>query len=271
MQSRSTTSATTSATRRSRRIAAIATAALFVGAGTVSAAQLTESGADLANWETVLGDGVWTGVDEAPVSIDDVDTVHYGTHSELVANVEGRGVMAHNITYHSRPEVQQLDAHHVASVEFRQPQEISKLRGRHKAQTLEIGLFVWDGIDTRKDHGFALQWVLNPWMREFGQIRVWEETPDGPRWQSAGYLAPDTEWHTAEFEYQPTTDTAVLRIDGVEIEVNETLTPKPANWSSTIAARFQVETISFWPGKAKKAPVQRAEFRNWTWIITTDD
>ena len=259
--------------RRSRRITAVAAfvVAVGLGAGAVAAAELTESGGDLSSWRTVLGDGIWTGVDEAPVSIDDIETYHHGTHSELVANVEGRGVMAHNITYHSRPEVQQLDAHHVASVEFRQPLEISTRRGRHKAQTLEVGLFVWDGLDTRMDHGFAFQWVLNPWMREFGQIRVWADSPTGPRWQGAGYLAPDTEWHTAEFEYQPTTDTAVLRIDDLEIDVAETLTPKPANWATTIAARFQVETISLWPGSSRKAPTQRAEFRNWSWTITTDD
>jgi hypothetical protein len=42
--------------------------------------------------------------------------------------------------------------------------------GAYSAQTVDIGLFVWEGATTQLDYGTAFQWVLNPWMSSFGDI-----------------------------------------------------------------------------------------------------
>ena len=185
------------------------------------------SGADLTGWRVVVGDGIWTAAGERPVSEGDVATQHRGTYSELFANVQRRGVMAHNITYLPMPNVDELKMTHRASIDFRVP-AVPSTTGSFRAQTIEIGLFVWDGIDTRLDHGLAMQWVLNPWVPEYGAVRVWRNTARGPRWERVGYLEPDIAWHTVSIRYRPKSGLVQLRLDQQRIDVSPTLTPKPA-------------------------------------------
>lgn len=242
--------------------------AASAGAGQRPSAKPTASlgGADLTGWRVVVGDGVWSASGERSVSDADVETRHRGTYSELFANVQSRGVMAHNITYLAMPDVDELKMTHRASIDFRLPVEPST-QGSFKAQTLEIGLFVWDGIDTRLDHGLAMQWVLNPWVPEYGALRVWRNTARGPRWERVGFLEPDIAWHTVSIRYRPKSGLVQLRLDQRQVDVSPTLTPKPDSWGSTIGARFQVEAVSLWPGERSSAPVHRAQFRNWSWTV----
>lgn len=224
-------------------------------------------GADLTGWRVVVGDGVWAASGERAVSGGDVATEHRGTYSELFANVQRRGVMAHNITYLAMPDVDELRMTHRASIDFRLP-AIPSTTGIFKSQTVEIGLFVWDGVDTRLDHGLAMQWVLNPWVPEYGALRVWRNTARGPRWERVGYLEPDIAWHTVSIRYRPKSGLVQLRLDQQRIDVSPTLTPKPDSWGANIGARFQVEAVSLWPGERSAAPVHRAQFRNWSWTVS---
>ena len=256
--------------RRFVRLAAagtgVAAGAAMVPASVVRAGSAeAEGGADLSGWDTAVGDGVWTGPGQDPVSLDDLALAHQGDRSRLVANRHERGVMAHAIAYRRRSGLPTLDGMHAAAVEFRLPDVPTTSNLDYSAQTIEFGLFIWDGDDTRLDHGLAIQWVLNPWVREFGQIRAWSMTGDGPTWQQVGWAEPDTTWHRVEIRYRPGSSTARVRLDGAPVEIAETLTPKPANWGPGIGGRLQVELVSVWPGENPRAPAHRAEFRNWLW------
>ena len=123
---------------------------------------------------------------------------------------------------------------------------------------------MWDGADTRADHGIAFQWVLNPWLPEFGNIMVWSDA-DGGSWVSSGFLQPDTAWHTAEFKINPVRRVAQLTIDGVSFAAPYSQTPKQ-DWGSDVSARLQVEAISVWPGStATWAPEHDVLFKDWFW------
>lgn len=232
-----------------------------------SAERIKSSGTDMSGWRTVLGDGVWTGPGQNPPTIDDLRTTHLGTHSVVEANVHERGIMAHNITFDRFTIEEGLGTRHRAETEFRIPKVPDASDWTYNSQTLEIGMFVWDGPDTRSDYGLAIQWVLNPWVPEFGEIRAWRMTDSGPDWISVDYLEPDTEWHHFQCVYKPG-EKARVRLDGRNrINVEETVTLKDPSWGSTVDARFQVETISVWPGANPSVPHHSAEFRDWRWVV----
>lgn len=256
--------------RYALRMAAAGAGATLVGsAWPANAAHAAESeaegGRDLSGWDMAVGDGIWTGPGQAPVSIEDLELAHGGDHSRLIANRHERGVMAHAIAYRRRSNLPSLDGVHAARVEFRLPDVPTTSNLDYNAQTIELGLFVWDGDDTRLDHGLAIQWVLNPWVEEFGQIRAWSMTDDGPTWLPVGRAQPDTAWHRVDVRYRPGSSTARVTLDGTPVEIAETLTPKPANWGPGIGGRFQVELVSIWPGENPRVPAHSAEFRNWLW------
>ncbi len=235
---------------------------------TPASAQATyASGADLSGWRTVLGDGQFVGPGQSPLSLDDVETVHSGTHSSLRANIHERGVMAHNITFDRFSDRDGMNKTHIADVEFRIPTVPDDGNWSYNCQTLEIGVFVWDGADTRQDHGIALQWMLNPWIEEFGTVRAWSMVDGAPEWVPVGYLEPDTEWHAFRCAYRPG-GPASIRIDETNVEVAETITPKDPSWGPTVDGRFQVEIVSVWPGVNPTVPAHSADFRNWSWRIT---
>lgn len=224
------------------------------------------TGADLTGWRTVLGDGVWVGPGQADVSLDDVRTQNLGTHSLLEANIHERGVMAHNITFDRFSAPDGMTKTHIAEADFRIPTVPTTSNWTYNAQTLEIGVFVWDGETTRADYGMAMQWVLNPWTDDFGAIRAWAMTNEGPEWQTVDYLEPDTEWHSFRCQYRPG-GVANLRIDNSNIDVEETVTPKDPSWGSSIDGRFQMEIVSVWPGQNPSVPPHSAEFRDWAWRV----
>jgi len=56
-------------------------------------------GTNFTGWDIVVGDGIYAAPGEPPVSLNDIQTIHYSTYSELRANVQRRRIMAHNITF----------------------------------------------------------------------------------------------------------------------------------------------------------------------------
>lgn len=247
---------------------AVAMVADGVAPSVADAQAVSYSGADLSGWRTVLGDGIWTGPGQGAPSTADLRASHLGSHSLLEANIHERGVMAHNITFDRFTASDGMTRTHRASTEFRIPTVPTVADWTYNSQTLEIGVFVWDGVSTRSDYGLAIQWVLNPWVAEFGQIRAWSMTESGPEWISVDYLEPDTEWHTFNAVYRPG-GAATVRLDSKDnITIAETVTLKDPSWGATVDARFQMEIVSVWPGANPSVPSHAAEFRNWAWRIT---
>ncbi|GGQ47893.1 hypothetical protein [Couchioplanes azureus] len=236
--------------------------------------RLLGHGNDLSGWETILGDGLYTAAGQVPVNAADVTAEHLGRYSRLRANIANRGVMAHVLSfkrftddYPLNGDVSLMSCRHTASYQFRMPYLPATAGGAFNAQTVEGGLFVWDGLGTRVDHGTAFQWVLNPWLPNFGQLLVWSDGEDGTgAWIAGGYLKPDTEWHTARFVVDPADQRVELSIDGNALPVPYCRTPK-TGWGTDVSARLQAEAVSIWPGaKATWAPQHQVEVRNWHWL-----
>ncbi|GLW30962.1 hypothetical protein [Actinoplanes regularis] len=224
-------------------------------------AAVTESGADLTGWTNVVGDGVYAAPGQAPVNDADIALENRGTDSLLRANVLKRGIMAHAISFKRITDVSMMQTVHQAGFSFQMPYVPSTAGGPRNAQTVEGGLFVWDGINTKVDHGTAFQWVLNPWQSNFGQIRVWT----GNSWAAAGYLKPDTAWHNVSLMVDPVNSKVELLIDGVNMNAPYSRTTK-SGWATAVSARLQAETISLYPGaNATSGPQQEVLIRDWTW------
>jgi hypothetical protein len=225
------------------------------------------AGADLAGWETVVGDGIYARPGLAPVSISDIATVDYGTYSSLLANVERRPVMAHNIAFKRLIDDNLFDYTHDCSYEFRTPDLDIPTRPGTKAQTVEGGLFVWDGSRTRRDYGLGFQWVLNPSDPKFGAIQTWFMSNNNGGWRTVAYKEPDNEWHRFEARIDHKRNNASLWIDGEKISSAYTRRKKPDSWGTETAARLQVEGISLAPGSLMAAPMHTVDVRNWAWDL----
>ncbi len=224
------------------------------------------SGTDLAGWETVVGDGIYARPGVAAVAIGDMATIDYGTHSALLANVNQRPIMAHNIAFNRLIDDTLFDYIHDCSYEFRMPNLDTPTNPGVKAQTVEGGLFVWDGGATRRDYGLGFQWVLNPWDPKFGSIQTWSMS--NAAWRTTGFIEPDNAWHTFEASIDHNRNRATLLLDGQEISSAYTRRQKPDYWGTETAARLQVEAISLDPGSAASAPTHTVDVRNWTWNCT---
>ncbi|MEM9775360.1 MAG: hypothetical protein AAF902_12325 [Chloroflexota bacterium] len=228
-------------------------------------------GNDLSTWSMGLGDAQWAANGQAWPYIADLDTQHHGTESELFANVQQRGIMTHNITGIGWQDVEAFDYVHVLSYEFRIPVVPSTWQTpNYNAQTVEGGFFIWDGPNTRKDYGIAFQWILNPWVGDFGAMRMWDGDAG---WRTVSYLQPDTNWHKIDFVFDHRHNSASLIIDGVSKLARLSQTSKPSYWGTDTTARFQAEVISIWPGQVQTAPQHRAYFRNWSsaWLPYFDN
>lgn len=227
---------------------------------------LSFAGTNMDGWRTVLGDARHTAAGLERVNIDDIQTTHDDDASTLIANTEGRGVMAHNITYLRRVD-DALDYVHRTSLSVRTPTKPERVSGRPNGQTLEVALFVWDGQDTRRDIGLALQWMLNPWADTFGGIRTWTSDGEEAKWSTepVAWLDPDDEWHTIDMVLDPRPRNAALTLDGHSVPAQCTETPKPDNWARTTAAALQVELVSLWPDDRPTAPTTYAQCKDWSW------
>lgn len=228
------------------------------------------SGTNLEGWRSVLGDSRHTAAGLATVNDDDIATSHASDRSELIANRHGRGVMAHNTTYLRLVDDNALDMVHEASAYVRTPVTPAQVSGLPNGQTVEMALFVWDGKASRRDIGLAVQWVINPWSKNFGALRTWTSSDEGSRWSPdpVAWLDPTDAWQFVEMRLDPERREASMSINGLEIPAQCTETTKPDNWAYATAAAVSVELISIWPDDRVTAPTTKLECRDWTWDWT---
>ena len=222
-------------------------------------------GPNLFGWEVTVGDAVYAAPGEQPVSMSDIETIHFDAYSELRVNIQRRRIMAHNITFKRIIDDRAFEYVHTCKIKFRLPYPPSTNNSDLNAQTLEGGLFVWDGSGTRLDYGVGFQWLLNPWMDAFGEISAWTDL-NGGQWQVVGYLAPNTQWHeikiVVDFQRQATS----MQIDGVNYLSSLAAIPKPSTWGTETAARFQAEIVSIYPEPSGLRAMHKAEFKDWSWL-----
>ena len=218
-------------------------------------------GGNLSGWETVLGDALFACPGELPVSLADIETIDGANYTELRANIERRAIMAHNITFKKVVDDTALQAVHTCGYSFRIPQVLQEdAKAEFSAQTVEGGLFVWDGHQTRLDYGMAFQWSLNPWDA-LGDLRMWT----GTRWVKVGHIPPDTQWHEVKIVIDYQRQTGTMLIDGTSYSPALSQTQKPEDWGSEIAARLQAEIVSIYPGPSCMQAMHRAEVKDWFW------
>jgi hypothetical protein len=230
----------------------------------VPAVQSNQSyqGDDLTGWEVALGDALHTCSPEPNVTLTDIDTIHNSTYSALRANTTPRKIMAHNITFKRIIDSTAFDYLHTATYAFRlpytpQPDANAAING----QTIEGGLFVWDGAAAKLDYGMAWQWDVNPWSTSPGIMRVW----NGSGWIDDRVIPIDQAWHTVEMVIDYPCQTTSLKIDNNAYMSMFTSTIK-TDWGDEIAARLQAEAISVDPrNDCIVAAAHNAEFRNWRW------
>jgi len=225
-----------------------------------------ESGVNLSNWTTVLGDGNYHSPSEPPVTIADIKKVDKPKSSKLEANINHRRIMAHNLTFHRIIDPQAMTCIHKANYKFKLPYLPSTGQTNFNGQTVEGGLFVWDGPNTRLDYGLAFQWVINPWDPEYKSLFYW----NGNGWTSLNsHLEPDTVYHEIEFMLDITNSNAKLTLDGIEFPENIFSLTTKTGFGNTVDARFQAETISLFPPETGAVPMQKVRFKNWDWQWTT--
>ncbi len=218
-------------------------------------------GTDLSGWEVALGDSLYNCPGEPEVSLADIETIHYGTHSELRANIVPRKIRAHNITFKRFIDDTAFNYFHTCGYKFRlpyipQPDTGTTLNG----QTIEGGLFIWDGITEKLDKGIAFQWLVNPWTTNV--LHTW----DGTTWIAVGTLDLDTEWHEVMIAVDYQRELTALKIDGTPIPTLFSRTAK-VGWATNIAARLQAEIISVdIEGSCNMQAMHKAEFKDWYWF-----
>lgn len=222
----------------------------------IAASQLY-SGTQLLGWETVVGDGICN----MPLASDIATVQVNNAFTELRANLKRRAVMAHNITFKRLIADNALDFVHVCEYQFRLPYMPTTSNTLLNGQTIEGGIFVWDGRNTRMDYGVAFQWVLNPWSPLFKKIQCWT----GSSWQVVGELEPDTRWHRVKFVLDYRRQQTQLLIDGKTFPSLFTLTAKDASWGTEVAARLQAEIISLDVCRQTTGILHKAQFRHWRW------
>lgn len=223
------------------------------------------SGTDLDGWEIAVGDGVYAAPGEEPVSLSDLETLHYGTHSELKANILLRGIMAHNITFKRFIADDVFDFIHTFGYKFRLPYLPSIDNEGLNPQTIEGYIGLWDGGDTRLDYDTGFQWYINPWGPDTGDLRTWTDI-DGGKWASVGHLPLDMEWHELRIVLDVRRETTALLIDGVHYLSRFNRTPKPADWGTETSATITAEIISMYPGESQDGTLHISEFKDWYWL-----
>jgi hypothetical protein len=238
-------------------MATVLAVALVAPARAASAGE-TLGGANLTGWTTVLGDAVYSR-DGTAVTSADIATSTTRSGTTLRANVDHRAIMAHIISFRSVPTT--LATTHRASYRVRLASVPGLWRGRYLGQTVEGGLFVWDGAASRRDYGVAWQWSLNPHDATFGDVSVWT----GSGWRFAIHLKPDTASHLVSFTVSPLAGTGSITIDGTSVSTTLSSTTKPASWGNDVTARLQVEAVSMFPAGSSEMPEHRVKVAKWSW------
>lgn len=224
----------------------------------------TYRGQRLLGWETVPGDASCSAPGVPLPSPDDIRTISPPgkTYSEIQANILHRNIMAHNVTFKRIVQNTALNFVHIFAHQFRLPFIPSTTNSSLNGETIEGGIFVWDGANSRMDYGCAWQWVINPWASAFQEIRIW----NGSQWKAVDALTPDTRWHTLKLVFDYHQQATALIIDGRHSPSQFSVTPKPPTWGPEIAARVQIETISLHVCAGGTGVLHRVQIRNWAWI-----
>lgn len=221
-------------------------------------------GTDMAGWEVVLGDGVFAAPSEPPVSLNDIESVHFGSHSALRANLSARKIMAHNITFLRIQDDKAIQFTHTSTYQFKLPHQPVKDHTAWNGETVEGHLSVWDGRSTRLEYLVGFQWVINPWATNYGALRAWKPPA---QWENVGFLNPDTawgEWHVISFSLDIAHNQAGFQLDDMVYEGVPVALTHPT-WGTDVSAQLAAEVISLYPGEAD-GTTHEAYFRNWRWI-----
>jgi hypothetical protein len=224
-------------------------------------------GPNLAGWKVTLGDALYNAPGEPPVDITDIKTVHSPGYSEVRANVKRRVIMAHNITYKQVTDPNALNYIHTCSVSFRLPYlPVQDSNATLNGQTVEGGIFIWDGPNTRLDYGMAFQWLVNPWgagKNPPGSLFIW----NGAAWVRIGKLPVNTAWHTLRMVVDFKRRTTLLLLDNKVQLSRFSATSKDSTWGNTVDARFQLEAVSIDPRPANTIKaMHRVQYKNWKWV-----
>ena len=244
-------------------LAAMAGIILTPRRAAAQAEPIIHSGTDLTDWTMVVGDGLYVAPGEAPVTAADLLTTHYGTHSELRANIQRRKIMVHNLMFKKFDDPTVLDYIHICAFDFRLPYVPTAGNQELNAQTLEGGVAIWEGAVSRLIHNVAFQWHLNPYGN-FGTIRTWSSR-NGGYWQDVGYLPVDTAWPRIQFVNDYGRRQSQVSIDGVSYTSEHTVMTGPAGWGNDISASLGAEIISIYPEGGVQRAMHIGEFRNWRW------
>jgi hypothetical protein len=230
-------------------------------------------GSSLDGWELTLGDALYHPPEEPPVSLCDIELINHiscpeRSYSELLANVNLRPIMAHAIAFYRLIDETALSFVHSCGYKFRLPYlPQADVNSEENGETIEGGIFVWDGGQTRLDYGMAFQWVVNPWAEDSGHLKAWTT---GEQWVQVGELPLASEalkWHEVRMVVDYPSQDTQLFIDETQYQSYLAATPK-TDWGTETAARLQAEVVSIYPQPSDIRAMHRAEFRDWYWSWT---
>ncbi len=218
------------------------------------------SARNLQNWETMLGDSLYFDNDEDTVSLADIQTTHFYQYSLLEANINRRGIMAHNITRKVVADIKALQITHQAGFILNLATTPSRTNKKDNGAAVEISLVVADGSTSHKEYGVVLRWIIDPWSSDFGQVQAWKDSI----WVRAATLTPDSLDHTVSITMDRVTKNGHVRIDNKTIAsaYSETLkTDLPAG----IYAIMRFGMINAWPADEDLNLAAAVRFKNWKW------
>jgi len=227
------------------------------------------SGFNLSEWEVALGNGSYVAPGEPPISLEDIDLIHYPDHSELIANKSARNTMVNAIAFKRILTNSIVRYIYTGEYKFMLPYKPSTSEASPNGETIEGHLSLWDGVNTKLEYLVAFQWVVTPWKSACGDINVWNNPGV---WQKVGYMDPFTNcnlWHTVQMKLDIRHATTSLVIDEVEYP-SFLVSMSHADWDNKIAARLAAEVISLYPHQGIGA-LHKAYFKDWLWIWDEPD
>jgi hypothetical protein len=164
----------------------------------------------------------------------------------------------HNITYLEKSYVNILEGVHTASYSFQIP---SLDTGR----TVEGGLFIWVGGETRLDYGTAFQLIVEKGDKDYEKLYYWTGSGPGNEWKYSGKKVKLYN----DFFYKVTYTVNCNRRDAnIIFEGKDEFyvftdifseTTKDKTWSDITVARLQAECIS------KDGMKYKVNFKNYIW------
>jgi len=227
-------------------------------------------GRDLSRWETALTDPEyqWAYPGEEPVSIEDVDAIHYGNYSEIISNPQLRCITAPTASHFGLVGEQNLyNFIHISGYKIRIP-FIPRPIGE---QTLNIEI-TGGGFQTfygpnATGYEIGWGWTLNPWGEGLGRINVWEMTPKYPDTPVVDKVVPDTNWHSLIFILDKQKNHGYVLFDDRVYEINEILRSYHPEWrGESIDGGLVVEVGNTWPGDTCYHSIGMVQVKDWFWI-----